>query len=186
MFAIQRRRLRSVGVTSLASDPSQIGRSIFAGPGGARQIGRLEISPLRLGATREITFMPSRSAGGFFTRASNRTFPAGWPPRMVGPAGPAPLLHLMAFRTGRREGKMGAPWCAIGAPPEKTKSAPLRHWVFSLVGAPPSMAQTCLRLWCARVEHTARRVRTYERRQGLITLGITDGGHGKSTQLARP
>ena len=93
-----------------------------------------------------------------------------------------------SWRFGRAgsKGKMGSPWFAIGAPLEKTKSAPLRHWVFSLVGAPPSMAQTCLRLWCARVEHTARRVRTYERRQGLITLGITDGGHGKSTQLARP
>ena len=42
--------LSGSNVTALASDPPQIGRSIFAGPGGARQTERLEI-PLRLGVS---------------------------------------------------------------------------------------------------------------------------------------
>ena len=42
--------LSGSNVTALASDPPQIGRSIFAGPGGARQTERLEI-PLRFGVS---------------------------------------------------------------------------------------------------------------------------------------
>jgi hypothetical protein len=64
-------------------------------------------------ATREITFMLSRSAGGLFDSSKQSNFLAGrraWWVRRVR----APLLHLMAFRTGWQRGEDGV--------------ALVRHW----------------------------------------------------------